>query len=517
MRGGRHLLIVALLGAGCTTPPAATPSLNDLGAAPDLLDCKANPAACGLCTADIDCAAPNPRCHRDSGKCVPCLPESDNCGPGSICVLHFDGYACETSCNISNDCIKLAGGGICCAGACRNTTNDVLNCGACGRTCPAYSYAATVCSGGTCTMGPCMAGRANCNQSDLDGCETDTETDPNNCGGCGVSCGRIAGGTIACVAGKCVSTCNLGWTDCNGDLKDGCEVDTTGDPDHCGGCATVCTAPPNASPACDSGKCSFRCKLHFFDCDGEAKNGCELDATADPLNCGHCGNVCPLLPNAAPACQAALCGIGACTQGYSDCDRKPGNGCETQVETDVINCGACGNLCAGINGGANCANGLCTLTCNSGFDNCNNKNHDGCEVNLKNDANNCGACGNICPVNAPNCSSGVCGAQPMYVGSFYVEDGDFWFFDPPTYTCQEACALIYGGVAASYKCSTDRNTVNRKAWASGYGDDSHCADYNDPVNDDYKAGSNYDCGFIGCSYSAYVFDNCIDSVNYCFQ
>jgi hypothetical protein len=46
---------------------------------------------------------------------------------------------------------------------------------------------------------------------------------------------------------------------------------------------------------------------------------------------------------------------GACTKTHLDCDGNPGNGCETPVDSDPKNCGACGHDCLG--GG--CAAGLC--------------------------------------------------------------------------------------------------------------------------------------------------------------
>jgi cysteine-rich repeat protein len=44
------------------------------------------------------------------------------------------------------------------------------------------------------------------------------------------------------------------------------------------------------------------------------------------------------------------------------------------------------------------------------------------------------------------------------VGSYNVGAGPDWNSNPPTYTCREACALVFGGAADDYRCST--NDVN---------------------------------------------------------
>ncbi|VVB52371.1 Uncharacterised protein [uncultured archaeon] len=52
----------------------------------------------------------------------------------------------------------------------------------------------------------CNANYANCNMITADGCETNTLTDTNNCGTCGLACISTTGSMSACVAGKCVTT-----------------------------------------------------------------------------------------------------------------------------------------------------------------------------------------------------------------------------------------------------------------------------------------------------------------------
>ena len=92
------------------------------------------------------------------------------------------------------------------------------------------------------------------------------------------------------------------------------------------------------------------------------------------------------------------------------------------------------------------------------------------------------------------------------VGSYEVHDGPLWTTDPPIYDCLEACALVFGGAAADYACSTSAASIDHQAFVSGWGDDTYCTT---PVAEDFSVGTLYDnCGSIGCSYSAYVNDHC---------
>lgn len=52
---------------------------------------------------------------------------------------------------------------------------------------------------------------------------TDVANDPNNCGACGAKCETSANAVPKCAAGKCELSCSPGFTDCDGDAKNGCE------------------------------------------------------------------------------------------------------------------------------------------------------------------------------------------------------------------------------------------------------------------------------------------------------
>lgn len=100
------------------------------------------------------------------------------------------------------------------------------------------------------------------------------------------------------------------------------------------------------------------------------------------------------------------------------------------------------------------------------------------------------------------------------IGSFKVGDGPLWSVNPPTYTCLEACALLFGGVDTDYQCSTSKAKLDNQAFVSGWGDGTYCTT---PVAEDFKKAATYNCGAVGCAYSAYVTDHCTSGeTNYCW-
>ncbi|MBI5532473.1 MAG: choice-of-anchor L domain-containing protein [Deltaproteobacteria bacterium] len=97
---------------------------------------------------------------------------------------------------------------------------------------------------------------------------------------------------------------------------------------------TECSST-SATPWCNTytGKC-VACE------DGNAQHGCSGGQTcclekcvgvdSDPANCGACGTTCTF-QHAAGSCTGGKCALGACENGYKDCDTNPANGCETAV------------------------------------------------------------------------------------------------------------------------------------------------------------------------------------------
>jgi hypothetical protein len=102
----------------------------------------------------------------------------------------------------------------------------------------------------------------------------------------------------------------------------------------------------------------------------------------------------------------------------------------------------------------------------------------------------------------------------VLVGRFQINDGPSWTSDPPTYSCVEACALLFGGLATSYECGTDIGGADNMAFLDGWADETYCTT---PKSETYKKNTHYDCGAVGCSYSVYVTDHDCGSYNYCYE
>lgn len=196
--------------------------------------------------------------------------------------------------------------------------------------------------------------------------------------------------------------CKEGAGDCNGDLSDGCETVLASDPAHCGTCDHPCEPQPHALVSCIHGQCaSGACEPGFADCD-EAVQGCETNLLEDPDNCGACALICPVGP-CGKHCHDGACTIASCTPGRADCDCEETNGCETDLQNDAANCGACGFDCLQQTGCLMCSLGMCIGECPAGMTLCAK-----CQcADLSVDPSNCGMCGQSC---APGqvCVMGKC-------------------------------------------------------------------------------------------------------------
>lgn len=330
-----------------------------------------------------------------------------------------------------------------CAGQCVDLLADVNHCGQCGDACDSNHVQGLTCVQGRCE-GTCEAGFADCNSNlRADGCEVDLRHDLEHCGACQVGCAGDNQALAACEHGVCVGECKDGFGDCNGDLrKDGCEVNLNQDPRHCGACKDAACAPgakcqagscvldcapdqaecagacvvlntdlqhcgaceQSCSPegmqaqACVSGECTGSCAQGRADCNESLRgDGCEVDLQADPLHCGACGVECSGQNVRIPLCSLGQC-KPMCDVGFDDCSTAGNDGCETQVHSDINNCGRCGFRCeetGNMQAGATCETGACKGPCKLGFRDCNSDPADACEVDLS-QKENCGGCGVDC-------------------------------------------------------------------------------------------------------------------------
>jgi hypothetical protein len=134
-------------------------------------------------------------------------------------------------------------------------------------------------------------------------------------------------------------TCNRVDDDCDGLTDEG--INLAGDPGNCGACGNRCDQP-NTAGTCQDSTCRYQCLPGFVDTDDDPSNGCDYRCTAtgdevcdisdndcdgqvdeglaletDVDNCGRCGNRCFAL-NATPLCADSQCGFGACNDGFND-------------------------------------------------------------------------------------------------------------------------------------------------------------------------------------------------------
>jgi hypothetical protein len=218
---------------------------------------------------------------------------------------------------------------------CADLTSDPANCHACGSACPVGNNTPS-CSGGVCGLGTCNTNFEDCDQDASNGCESNQNTDTNNCGSCGHGC---TGGEL-CAQGKCSIGCSTGQTACyrtgDGGLTEtpttfgGYCTTLTSDTQNCGACGNVCPSI-NDSTQCN-GTCGvLQCTPGFADCDTDASNGCEINTTNDPKNCGGCNVGCAascVNHVSGVSCSGSTCAITGCMPGFSDFNGACGDGCE---------------------------------------------------------------------------------------------------------------------------------------------------------------------------------------------
>ncbi|MBI5518110.1 MAG: hypothetical protein HY909_30345 [Deltaproteobacteria bacterium] len=240
-----------------------------------------------------------------------------------------------------------------CAGSgrtyCEPLTLRCVECLSIPDTCGAGTYCDEEGFAFVCRMG-CRTD-ADCTGADGGAMLCDTAT--RRCTGCRTDAMCPAG--QVCRAGGCTPGCGptrpcpSGQLCCSGSC-----ADTQTDVMRCGSCTTVCGGA-GATPACVAGRCTIACAMGFGDCNRISSDGCETNLATNMTNCGMCGRACSLA-NARAACVEGLCLVAACTMPFQDCDRDAANGCEADTTRDARHCGACGAACGATQ---DCYSGMC--------------------------------------------------------------------------------------------------------------------------------------------------------------
>lgn len=270
-------------------------------------------------------------------KCVECTTDPDTCPIGSYCLAQ--GNTCAPGCNSDKACETLTGA---LAKFCAIERHQCVQCKV-SPDCPITTDTCTpsgVCAK-RCEDGEdCTGGQFCCPATQV--C-VDLNTDPLNCGACGVAC---TGATNQCCARAC--------------------VDPLTATANCGKCGTNCnTTVRNANGVgCAGGKCTFQtCQGTFANCDNDKANGCECTC---PSQCTSCANgICTIdcgqeqcqsgktCPPGLP-CKIRCSGVHAC-QGTITC--AVGQPC-------TIECSGAQAACDGLTLNRNSASSLC-LACKS--------------------------------------------------------------------------------------------------------------------------------------------------------
>ncbi len=326
------------------------------------------------------------------------------CGPGDECV---DGYVCDTARNV---CVRpgqdsgtdASGGSGATAGSAGSGTGGS---GGSGATAGSGGSGATAGTGGSAGSGGsggkpgCTGTTADCDGNAANGCEVDTSSDPLNCGACGRACSGAHVASVECTAGRCTSTCDLGYANCSTpaapNSDDGCETNATSSSD-CGGCGNSCLSQGSAGGlVCSAGsQCSCnndskRCHI------GPAKGTC--DAATGLCKCG--GNTCRPgeVCTKSGASDVCTCNGKAGCGPSQTCCQTPGQCID--LDTSAANCGACGHACPA---GFTCSSGTCGCTGNA---QCNAGSAGSCDTA----SGHCVCNGKTCGVGERCQPSGACG------------------------------------------------------------------------------------------------------------
>ncbi len=297
------------------------------------------------------CYGAEPFCEKATLRCLECRGDED-CATGFVCAPIVQ--RCQSGCSAARP--ECPEGTRCdpAVGACvgLGCTNDAA-CTAPGLTrCDVRSGQCVAClpGGADCPAGAICNGSFRCVQ----GCEVASD------------CPAMAPGQLpACCDHRCVDVlssneaCGACGNPCpnNDSCCDGVCVDLNRSADHCGACGRSCYLPNVTGVGCSNSRCFNQgCEQYFGNCDGALEsNGCEVNHSFSPQNCGSCGRVCAGTPHRPGICVLLSCSQGPCEDGWGECDGNYSNGCERALTTSS-DCGRCNVACAS---NQSCTGGTC--------------------------------------------------------------------------------------------------------------------------------------------------------------
>jgi hypothetical protein len=344
-----------------------------------------------------ECASGTTHCSSGSLKCVSNVPPSPEIcdGKDNDCdgVEDEDTIDTGSSCNTGKPGVCAVGTLTCQAGALTctpNLTPSVETCNGLDDDCDGMVDNGFPGTGLPCVVNgqnpntPCAQGQTNC-LGGQNGCTQVVFPSPESCDGVDNDCngtiddaGMVQG--LACSTGL-AGICATGKTQCAGGVS---------------------TCVPDVQPG-----------SQLEVCNGKDDNcsGVIDDVSNIKLECGTKYPSAQMV--AAWVCTSGACQVFGCNPGYKDCDGALTNGCEVNGNTDLANCGLCGNVCSTSNATPSCVSGQCQLQCHAGRGNCDGNAGNGCEIDLLNDPAHCGTCTTVCPSQSgtPICKAGVCGVS----------------------------------------------------------------------------------------------------------
>ena len=180
-------------------------------------------------------------------------------------------------------------------------------------------------------------------------------------------------------------------------------------------------APSTCDPSSDGCPPSQHCNAATHKC----VDGCrsDLGCTEPTAHCDTATNVCGQCTTNAHCPDGLVCSAHACVPGCSASRPCSAATCCTgacvDLKTNADDCGACGNKCSVENGTATCVSSACAVgDCAAPFADCDKQYVNGCESNLQVDAANCGVCGDKCTLAhaTASCAAGVCAVASCDAG-----------------------------------------------------------------------------------------------------